>query len=172
MDLVKQFEVRGTPTTLLFSPDGKEKHRFVGFQAPEEYLRSWRKPPEGAARRDGQDFWEDATAAMVTEARRRGQERAQTWRGNLSVDRVKKFQTQIYQHYRAHKRAMPWRQTHNPYHILVSEIMLQQTPVERVLGKYGEFWPGSRISTPWPKLPGRRCWRCGRVWGITGGPWP
>jgi len=43
MDLVKQFEVRGTPTTLLFSPDGKEKHRFVGFQAPEEYLKELEK---------------------------------------------------------------------------------------------------------------------------------
>jgi A/G-specific adenine glycosylase len=34
---------------------------------------------------------------------------------------------------------MPWRETQNPYHILVSEIMLQQTQVERVLGKYPEF---------------------------------
>jgi len=34
---------------------------------------------------------------------------------------------------------MPWRQTRDPYKILVSEIMLQQTQVERVLNKYGEF---------------------------------
>lgn len=45
MDLVKQFEVRGAPTTLLFSPDGQEKHRFVGFQTAEEYLQELAKIP-------------------------------------------------------------------------------------------------------------------------------
>ncbi|WP_201338363.1 MULTISPECIES: A/G-specific adenine glycosylase [unclassified Nitratiruptor] len=34
---------------------------------------------------------------------------------------------------------LPWRQTDNPYHIYVSEIMLQQTQVERVLQKYKPF---------------------------------
>ena len=34
---------------------------------------------------------------------------------------------------------MPWRETTDPYHILVSEIMLQQTQVERVLKKFPEF---------------------------------
>jgi A/G-specific adenine glycosylase len=34
---------------------------------------------------------------------------------------------------------MPWRDTHDPYHILLSEIMLQQTQVERVKVKYTEF---------------------------------
>jgi len=43
MDLVQQYEVRGAPTTLLFSPDGKEKHRFVGFQTAEEYLKELEK---------------------------------------------------------------------------------------------------------------------------------
>ena len=41
--------------------------------------------------------------------------------------------------YRTHARSMPWRRTHNPYRILVSEIMLQQTQVHRVLLKYPEF---------------------------------
>jgi A/G-specific adenine glycosylase len=36
-------------------------------------------------------------------------------------------------------RALPWRQTRDPYAVLVSEIMLQQTQVERVLPKYHEF---------------------------------
>src|SRR5262249_19749772 len=36
-------------------------------------------------------------------------------------------------------RDLPWRQTSDPYHILVSEMMLQQTQVERVLPKYREF---------------------------------
>ena len=43
MDLVQKYEVRGAPTTLLFSPDGQEKHRFVGFQTAEEYLKELAK---------------------------------------------------------------------------------------------------------------------------------
>jgi len=57
----------------------------------------------------------------------------------LSPEEVEAFRGIIYQHYQAHRRAMPWRETRNPYHILVSEIMLQQTQVERVAGKYPEF---------------------------------
>ncbi|MDQ3008753.1 MAG: A/G-specific adenine glycosylase [bacterium] len=34
---------------------------------------------------------------------------------------------------------LPWRQDHNPYHIWVSEIMLQQTQVDRVIPKYLAF---------------------------------
>jgi thiol:disulfide interchange protein len=43
MDLVRQFQVTGAPTTLLFSPEGDEKHRFVGFQTAEEYLKELAK---------------------------------------------------------------------------------------------------------------------------------
>jgi A/G-specific adenine glycosylase len=38
-----------------------------------------------------------------------------------------------------HKRDLPWRLTRDPYRILVSEIMLQQTQVDRVLRKYQAF---------------------------------
>ena len=38
-----------------------------------------------------------------------------------------------------HGRDLPWRKTSDPYHILVSEIMLQQTQVDRVLPKYHEW---------------------------------
>jgi A/G-specific adenine glycosylase len=41
--------------------------------------------------------------------------------------------------YRAHHRDLPWRKTRDPYRILVSELMLQQTPVSRVMLRYGEF---------------------------------
>ena len=41
--------------------------------------------------------------------------------------------------YRAHKRALPWRADREPYHIWVSEIMLQQTRVEAVKGYYARF---------------------------------
>jgi thioredoxin-related protein len=43
MDLVQQFQVKGAPTTLLFSPEGQEKHRFVGFYPPEDYLKELTK---------------------------------------------------------------------------------------------------------------------------------
>ena len=39
MDLVKKFDVKGAPTTLLLSPQEEEKHRFVGFQSPAEYIQ-------------------------------------------------------------------------------------------------------------------------------------
>lgn len=41
--------------------------------------------------------------------------------------------------YRQNKRDLPWRKTSDPYAILVSEVMLQQTQVLRVLPKYAEF---------------------------------
>jgi A/G-specific adenine glycosylase len=41
--------------------------------------------------------------------------------------------------YRANGRDLPWRHTDDPYHILVSEVMLQQTQVDRVLPKYQEW---------------------------------
>ena len=37
------------------------------------------------------------------------------------------------------QRKLPWRKTRDPYKILVSEIMLQQTQVDRVVPKYHEF---------------------------------
>jgi len=46
--------------------------------------------------------------------------------------------------YAAHGRDLPWRRTTDPYAILVSEIMLQQTQVARVIPRYGawlERWP-------------------------------
>ncbi len=52
---------------------------------------------------------------------------------------VSLFQKMVYSHYRHHGRKLPWRMTGNPYHILVSEVMLQQTQVDRVLSKYRLF---------------------------------
>jgi A/G-specific adenine glycosylase len=49
------------------------------------------------------------------------------------------FRKRLLDWYRAHGRDLPWRRTRDPYHILVSEIMLQQTPVDRVLPKYEEW---------------------------------
>jgi A/G-specific adenine glycosylase len=41
--------------------------------------------------------------------------------------------------YRQYQRVLPWRATDDPYSILISEVMLQQTGVERVKKKYVEF---------------------------------
>jgi A/G-specific adenine glycosylase len=46
--------------------------------------------------------------------------------------------------YREHGRDLPWRRTRDPYAILVSEVMLQQTQVDRVIPRYLawlERWP-------------------------------
>ncbi|HYF13278.1 MAG TPA: A/G-specific adenine glycosylase [Candidatus Paceibacterota bacterium] len=39
----------------------------------------------------------------------------------------------------AGRKELPWRKTRDPYHILVSEIMLQQTQVDRVIPYYKKF---------------------------------
>jgi A/G-specific adenine glycosylase len=57
----------------------------------------------------------------------------------LSREQVLSFQKTIHDYYKEHGRDLPWRRTDDPYHILVSEIMLQQTQVERVIGKYEAF---------------------------------
>src|SRR5712671_6743839 len=51
----------------------------------------------------------------------------------------RRFRTRLLTWYRRHGRDLPWRKTDDPYHILVSEIMLQQTQVDRVLPKYAEW---------------------------------
>lgn len=49
------------------------------------------------------------------------------------------IQKKLLSWYGKHKRDLPWRHTRHPYHILVSEVMLQQTQVDRVIFKYKEF---------------------------------
>src|SRR5437763_913624 len=51
----------------------------------------------------------------------------------------RRFRQRLLSWYRRHGRDLPWRKTSDPYHILVSEIMLQQTQVDRVLPKYAEW---------------------------------
>jgi A/G-specific adenine glycosylase len=50
-----------------------------------------------------------------------------------------RFRRRLLAWYRANGRDLPWRRTADPYHILVSEVMLQQTQVDRVLPKYREW---------------------------------
>jgi A/G-specific adenine glycosylase len=58
----------------------------------------------------------------------------------LTKRHVNAFREEIYHYYESHGRHdLPWRKTRNPYRILVSEVMLQQTQVSRVSEKYIEF---------------------------------
>ncbi len=54
-------------------------------------------------------------------------------------ERVQHFQQFLLSWYKVNARDLPWRNTRDPYRILVSEIMLHQTQVDRVIPKYNEF---------------------------------
>jgi A/G-specific adenine glycosylase len=56
-----------------------------------------------------------------------------------TLARVRAFQKRIYSYYDTRGRDLPWRKTRDPYRILISEIMLQQTQVDRVVDKYQVF---------------------------------
>src|SRR4029450_8753755 len=56
----------------------------------------------------------------------------------LSQD-ARAFRRRLLRWYARHRRALPWRGTRDPYAVLVSEFMLQQTQVSRVMGHYPNF---------------------------------
>ena len=59
--------------------------------------------------------------------------------GRVTPAAVRRFRRHLYRFYHDQGRQLPWRDTADPYHILVSEIMLQQTQVARVALKYEPF---------------------------------
>jgi A/G-specific adenine glycosylase len=73
-----------------------------------------------------------------------------------------RFRRRLLEWYRTHGRDLPWRRTSDPYHILVSEIMLQQTQVDRVLPKYQEWldkYPTLEALAGAPEADVTRTWR-------------
>jgi A/G-specific adenine glycosylase len=73
-----------------------------------------------------------------------------------------RFRRRLLEWYRRNGRDLPWRRTSNPYHILVSEIMLQQTQVDRVLPKYHEWlekYPSLRALADAPEADVTETWR-------------
>lgn len=66
----------------------------------------------------------------------------------VSPQKIKKFREKVWSFYQIRKRNLPWRKTEDPYSILVSEIMLQQTQVDRVIHFY-EAW-----MQKWPAIEG------------------
>ena len=71
------------------------------------------------------------------------------------------FQTTILRYYEEHGRSFPWRVTDDPYAILVSEFMLQQTQTERVTEKYNrwlEVFPTAGDLAAAPLVQVLECW--------------
>lgn len=69
----------------------------------------------------------------------------------------------VWAHYRAQGRhALPWRESHDPYRVLVSEVMLQQTQVERVVPYYEDWlrkFPSVRVLAKAPLSAVLRAWQ-------------
>jgi len=57
----------------------------------------------------------------------------------VSVESAAVFRKKLHGWFREHSRDLPWRKTRDPYRILISELMLQQTQVSRVLDFYRRF---------------------------------
>jgi A/G-specific adenine glycosylase len=73
-----------------------------------------------------------------------------------------RFRRNLLAWYRKNGRDLPWRNTDDPYHILVSEIMLQQTQVDRVLPKYHEWlekYPSLEALADAPERDVTETWR-------------
>lgn len=57
----------------------------------------------------------------------------------LTDQQIEEFQGVVWEYYKEHGRHMPWREDPSPYKVLVSELMLQQTQVSRVIPKFDAF---------------------------------
>ena len=57
----------------------------------------------------------------------------------LSPRQIAGFRETVWEYYRANGRTMGWRESPTPYRVLVSELMLQQTQVSRVIPKFEAF---------------------------------
>src|SRR5256885_10721841 len=74
----------------------------------------------------------------------------------------RRFRDRLLTWYRRHGRDLPSRKTSDPYHILVSEIMLQQTQADRVLPKYAEWlekYPSFQALAQAPEHDVTQTWR-------------
>lgn len=54
-------------------------------------------------------------------------------------EKITSFRQKLLTWYDENKRDLPWRRSNNPYHIWISEIMLQQTRVDTVIPYYERF---------------------------------
>jgi A/G-specific adenine glycosylase len=80
----------------------------------------------------------------------------------MDAEGIRVFQEKLLQWYDRHGRDLPWRHTRDPYRILVSEMMLQQTQVDRVLPKYREWlaaYPTFEALATAPLAEVKRLWQ-------------
>ena len=75
-------------------------------------------------------------ACMSGDARQRPSEHGEPL---VDAATVRRLRRRILTWYQRHGRDLPWRHTSDPYAILISEVMLQQTQVRRVIPKYATF---------------------------------
>ncbi len=100
-----------------------------------------------------------AKSRPQTVVRRAGKKSAPAFSLDGSLKR--RFQHRLLKWYGVNGRDLPWRKTSDPYHILVSEVMLQQTQVDRVIPKYQEFldrYPGFQELAAAPVEDVRKTW--------------
>ncbi len=76
---------------------------------------------------------------------------------DFSSKKIQRFQKKVFSFYQKNKRELPWRKTKDPYKILLSEFMLQQTQVNRVVSYYNKWivtWPTihTLAAAPLPKI--------------------
>ena len=79
-----------------------------------------------------------------------------------SPARLRTLRTAILSWYAANARELPWRRTTDPYAVLVSEVMLQQTQVSRVVPRYDDWlrrWPDLESLAATPLADVLRCWQ-------------
>lgn len=69
------------------------------------------------------------------------------------TERISEFRNEVWTEYRKKGRQFPWRETRDPYRIFVSEIMLQQTQVERGITKYREILQAFPTTASLAKAP-------------------
>ncbi len=74
----------------------------------------------------------------------------------LSSLQIRSFQEKVYIFFASEGRDLPWRKNPNPYRVLVSEIMLQQTQADRVVEKYQKFLTTFRDFPSLAKAPLKR----------------
>jgi A/G-specific adenine glycosylase len=101
---------------------------------------------------------------MAASIRKRPRQGYGTRRANRDVPAPparRAFRRRLLQWYDRNGRSLPWRETSDPYHILVSEIMLQQTQVDRVLPKYHEWldkFPSFEVLADAPETDVTKTW--------------
>ncbi|MFR5420691.1 MAG: hypothetical protein ACLTG4_01240 [Oscillospiraceae bacterium] len=106
----------------------------------------------------------------------------------MDTQRLSQMVQPLLDWYRGHARVLPWRADREPYHVWLSEIMLQQTRVEAVRGYYARFLaaapdafalaalPEAQLLKLWEGLGyynrARKAQECAREIAARGGVWP